>query len=142
MTGAPGQTAALPVGLQWPGDPILANVSSEIFKLRNARDTVIGVALRTVAHEESADVIDWVVHIPARGSLFVNMDPVPEEGGRRVGQIRAGSREFRPLSGMVAEQWISTAPVEEDAPTSRIELLATYASRADLSDASAPEASQ
>lgn len=124
MTGSPGETAGLPIGLKWPTDPVLANVSSEIFKIRNARDAVVGVAARTVAREENADVIDWVIHLPARGSLFINMDPVPKEDGRRVGQVLSGSREFQPLNGFVEERWVSDTSGAEDAPAGRIELLA------------------
>lgn len=124
MTGAPGEQTALPVGMKWPDDPILANVRPEIFKIRNARDVVIGVAVRTIAHEENANVIDWVVHLPARGSLFINMDPVPGEGGLRVGRLRSGSREFQPLTGTIEERWISDTSGEEDAPAGRIDLVA------------------
>lgn len=139
MNGASGQTAELPIGLKWPDDPILANVSSEIFKLRNARDAVVGVALRTVAHEKGADVVDWVINLPARGSLFINMDPLPQEGGHRIGRLRAGSREFGPLSGFVTERWIADTSGEEDAPAGRIELLATYVGKAEPPDEIAPE---
>lgn len=124
MAGSPGETAGLPVGLKWPTDPILENVSSEIFKIRNARDAVVGVAVRTVAREADADVIDWVIHLPARGSLFINMDPVPQKGGQRVGRVRSGSREFQPLNGFVEERWVSDTSGAEDAPAGRIELLA------------------
>jgi len=124
MTGAPGGTARLPVGMKWPDDPVLANVRSEIFKIRNARDAVIGVAVRTVAREESVDVIDWVIHLPARGSLFINMDPVPQDGGQRIGRVQRGAREFEPLTGLVEERWVSDTSGEEDAPAGRIELVA------------------
>ncbi len=139
MNGASGQTAELPIGLKWPDDPILANVSSEIFKLRNAKDAVVGVALRTVAHEKGADVVDWVINLPARGSLFINMDPLPQEGGHRIGRLRAGSREFGLLSGFVTERWIADTSGEEDAPAGRIELLATYVGKAEPLDEIAPE---
>jgi hypothetical protein len=66
------------------------------------------------------------MHIPARGSLFVNMEPVPREGGYRVGEISTGSREFLPLSGFVSERWVEDTSGEEDAPIGRIELTATY----------------
>ena len=124
MTGAPGAAAALPVGMKWPEDPVLSNVSSEIFKIRNSRDAVIGVAVRTVAREDNFDVIDWVIHLPARGSLFINMDPLPRDGGLRIGRLRSGAREFEPLTGVIEERWVSDNSGAEDAPTGRIELLA------------------
>ncbi len=130
MAGTAGEASGLPVGLMWPDDPILANVSTEIFKIRNARDTVVGVAARTVAKEQDSDVIDWLIHLPARGSLYVNMESTPQENGHRIGQIRTGSREFEPLIGSVAERWVSDTSGEVDAPAGRIELLAAYVGRA------------
>ncbi|NQV87168.1 MAG: hypothetical protein HQ492_08835 [Woeseiaceae bacterium] len=142
MNGASGQTVRVPVGLNWPDDPILANVSTEIFKLRNARDAVVGIAVRAVAHDEGVDVVDWIVDLPARGALFVNMDPLPQGGGQRIGQIRAGSREFEALSGVLSERWIADTSGEEDAPAGRIELLASYVGIAEPSNESAPESSE
>ena len=126
MAGGLGQGSGLPVGIAWPDDEILVNVSAEIYKVRNARDTVIGVAARTEAKEGDTVLIDWVIHLPARGSLFINMDPVPVEGGGRIGRLRAGSREFAALTGFVTERWVPDTSGEEDAPAGRIELLATY----------------
>ena len=131
-----GGASGLPAGLHWPDDPVLANISTELFKVRNARDTVVGVAARTVAKEEAADVIDWVIHLPARGSLFVNMEARPQEGGHRIGKIRSGSQEFEPLMGFVAERWVSDTSGEAGAPAGRIELLATYVAKAEPLDES------
>jgi hypothetical protein len=126
MVGAAGDSSGLPLGLKWPEDEILANVSTEVFKVRNAKNAVIGIAARTVAKEDDTDVIDWIIHLPARGSLFVNMEAQPRESGHRIGQLRAGSREFDDLSGFVAERWVSDTSGDEDAPIGRIELLANY----------------
>ena len=128
MVGATG-ASGVPLGVTWPKDAIFENVSTEIFKVRNERDAVIGVAARTVAKEGTADVVtDWVIHLPARGSLFVNMDAQIRKGGPRIGQLRAGSREFDDLNGFVAESWVENTSGVEDAPKGRIELLATYVS--------------
>lgn len=124
MAGAADSATQFPVALEWPADDILAGVSAEIFKLRNAQDTVIGVAARTVGRNGESEIIDWVVHIPARGSLYVNMEPMPREGGLRLGQLRAGSREFETLSGTVSERWVADTSGEVDAPLGRI-VLAT-----------------
>ena len=126
MVGAPVQNVAVPPGMTWPSDEILAGVRTEMFKIRNARDTVVGVAVRTAAKLEGRDVIDWVLHLPARGSLFVNMEIAPREGGYRVGEIRSGSREFSQFSGAMTERWVVSNSVEEDAPKGRIELQASY----------------
>lgn len=126
VLGDAGQVGAIPPGLAWPSDEILADVRAELFKIRNARDAVVGVAVRTAATSQETNVIDWVLHLPARGSLFVNMDVAPLKGGFRIGQIASGSREFELLSGVMTERWISNDSKEEDAPTGRIELLTTY----------------
>ena len=131
MVGTAGQKSGLPAGLDWPQDDALAGISAELFKIRNARDVVIGVGARTVAKEEESDVIDWVLHLPARGTLFVSMGPAAQEGGHRIGRLRAGSNEFAPLSGFVSEYWVTDTSGEEDAPAGRIELLATYVGTAE-----------
>lgn len=126
MVGVPGEASSLPEGLAWPQDEIFANVRSELFKVRNARDTVVGIAARTAAREEDGDVIDWVIHLPARGSLFVSMAPEAQEGGFRVGTIEKGTREFDGLSGGISERWIADTSGEEGAPAGRLELDAHY----------------
>jgi hypothetical protein len=139
MVGQAGESSDLPPGLKWPKDDILANVSTEIFKVRNSKNAVIGVAARTVSKEDDADLIAWIIHLPARGSLFVNMETQPGESGQRIGQLRAGSREFDDLTGFVAESWVSDTSGEEDAPIGRIELLATYVGISDPRDEDEPE---
>jgi hypothetical protein len=62
MIGAPEQKASLPAGLEWPGDEQFADMRAELFKIRNGKDVVIGVASRIAAsHEESGDIIEWVL---------------------------------------------------------------------------------
>ena len=125
MSGAPGRVS-VPPDLQWPADEALAGIRTELFKIRNARDAVVGVAVRAAAENGGEAVIDWVLHLPARGSMFVNMDVTPREGGHRIGQIRAGSQEFATLSGFMTEHWIVNESADEDEPAGRIELHATY----------------
>lgn len=129
MVGAAGQKQALPKGMKWPADDVLKDVRAELFKIRNARDTVVGVASRTAARDGSGEVIDWVLHLPARGSMFVNMRPEALEGGFRRGELQAGSREFAPLGGMMSERWVPNTSGDPDAPAGRIELVTTYISR-------------
>lgn len=131
VLGDAGQAGAVPPGLKWPTDEVLANVRAELFKIRNARDAVVGVAVRAAATSQENSVIDWVLHLPARGSLFVNMDVAPLEGGFRIGEIASGSREFAPLSGFMTERWVQNDSNEEDAPAGRIELSATYVGQLD-----------
>ena len=126
MIGAPGESGTFPAGLDWPADEALANVRAEMFKIRNANDTVVGVAARAAARNGDREIIDWVLHLPARGSVFVGMDAAPREGGYRLGEIRAGSREFAPLHGFMTERWVANDSNDEDAPTGHIELVARY----------------
>ena len=69
MIGAQAQASPLPPGLDWPEDPAFADVRAELFKIRNSKDAVVGVASRIAAKEDSRDVIEWVLHLPARGSV-------------------------------------------------------------------------
>jgi hypothetical protein len=126
MVGAAEPSTASTVGVDWPQAEILAAASAEMFKLRNERGDVVGVAARAVAREDDTDVIDWVLHLPARGTLFFNMQAVPQESGHRLGRLRSGTQEFEPLSGTVVERWVVDQSGDEDAPDGRIELLATY----------------
>ena len=132
MVGTAGQKSGLPAGLDWPLDDVLSGVSMELFKVRNERNTVIGVAARTVAEEEGSDVIDWVIHLPARGSLFLNMEPTVQDSGYRMGRFRTGTDELANLAGSVSERWVPDTSGEEDAPQGRIELITTYAGVAEL----------
>lgn len=126
MIGAPGQESTVPPGLDWPDQDVLANTRAELFKVRNARDAVVGVAVRNAADGPQEGVIDWVLHLPARGSLFVNMETAPRAAGYRIGAIRSGSREFATLRGFMTERWVENEITEEDAPLGHIELVTTY----------------
>ena len=125
MIGATGQDETVPPELEWPEDPMFNNARAELFKLRNTRDAVVGVASRVAARDESSDVVEWVLHLPARGSLFVTMDPAPVDG-RRAGNMRAGTREFSDLVGRVSETWVSDS--SDGVNAGRIELEATFVS--------------
>ena len=129
MVGAAGQAVGLPVGLEWPDDEILKTLSTEMFKVRNERDVIIGIAARIVAVEEEASVIDWVLHIPARGTLFFSMSPDAVDGGHRVGELRTGTEDFAPMTGFITENWVTDTSDDEDAPDGRIELHAVYVSQ-------------
>ena len=107
---------------------MLANGRTELFKIRNSRETVVVVAGRNAAKADTVDLIDWVLHLPARGSVFVNMSPDAMEGGYRIGKFRAGTREFATLTGTMTESWIVDTSGEEDAPDGRIELFLHFVS--------------
>ncbi len=127
MIGAPSQTNALPAGLEWPDDEQFAETRAELFKIRNGKDAVVGVASRIAAsHEDSGNVIEWVFHLPARGSAYVSMRPEPADGGYRVGELIWGTREFAALEGLVTEQWVADVSGSEDAPAGRIEIITAF----------------
>lgn len=126
MTGAPGRSASVPEGLEWPDSDLFAGVRTELFKIRNAHDAVVGVAMRNAVGTEDANTIDWVLHLPARGSVLINMEPEAKEGGYRIGRFRDGSREFEPLTGVLTERWVADTSGDEDAPAGRIELIASF----------------
>jgi hypothetical protein len=97
-----------------------------MFKIRNARDSVVGVGVRTAARHGDENVIDWLLHLPARGSLFISMEPVPRDGGARIGTVVSGTREFAELRGSLGERWVANESGEADAPIGRIELRTSY----------------
>ena len=120
MVGAQGLGNPLPPGMQWPEDEMLSDVRVELFKIRNAKDVVIGVASRAAV--SNRDLVDWVLHLPARGSLYVSM--AETTGAYRRGGIRAGSREFAPFSGSMTERWVADESGEPG--HGRIELKTRY----------------
>ena len=126
MLGAEGQSEPLPAGMMWPENAFMAGTRAELFKLRNANDAVIGVASRVaIQNEVLGDVVEWVLHLPARGSLFVTLDPAADKG-RRSGDIRTGTREFEELVGVMSERWVANSSEDEDLTDGKIELLTTY----------------
>jgi len=131
VLGAAGQSSPLPEGLEWPSAELLKDVRIELFKVRNERDIVVGIGSRTAVQAENSDSIEWVIHLPARGSIFVMIDAAAREDGQRTGTLRAGSREFSPMVGTVTERWIADDAGEGGALMGRIELLATYVSDAE-----------
>ena len=128
MVGAPRQAEPVPPGLRWPADELFDGVRVELFKVRNTHDTVIGVASRMVADSDGIeDSVEWVLHLPARGTFYVAMPPEAGAGGSRVGALRAGTREFRPMQGKVAERWVpNTDDDDVDAPDGYIELVTSF----------------
>lgn len=129
--GAQSDAGPVPPGLEWPTEPLFSDLRSEIFKIRDANDVVVGVAARTVTWHGDEDVVDWLLHLPARGSLFLSLDPLPRDDGARVGKVVSGTREFGNLRGSLGERWVPNDTNEEGAPLGRIELHATFISELD-----------
>lgn len=127
MIGAAQQATPLPPGLDWPEDPLFANSRSEVFKLRNSKDAVVGLASRMAADDEAVgSMIEWVLHLPARGSVYVTMETEARDGGYRVGLLRQGTREFADMDGQVTEQWIADTTGLDGDSVGRIQLITAF----------------
>jgi hypothetical protein len=131
MIGAPNQSPTVPEGLNWPSDEFLANTRAELFKVRNADDIVVGVASRIAAASENGETVEWAVHLPARGSIYVLMQPKGLEDSFRLGELRAGTREFSGWMGGVSERWVADSSGSEYAPAGRIELTTHFVATAE-----------
>ncbi|MCH7898679.1 MAG: hypothetical protein IIC62_04955 [Proteobacteria bacterium] len=85
-------------------------------------DAIVGVASRfALSDPEFGDKIEWLLHLPARGSVFVRMSPQPVDRSR-VGDLSAGTREFGSMLGQVSERWIADTSGSSGDLTGRIEL--------------------
>ncbi len=126
MIGASSQSTPVPSGLDWPSDELLANTRAELFKIRNADDIVVGVASRIAANSEGGEIVEWTLHLPARGSVYVLMRPKGLEDSLRLGDLRSGTREFSTWVGEVSERWIADSTGTEYAPAGRIELITKF----------------
>lgn len=134
LIGTAAQDPPLPPDLDWPADPFLAGVRVELFKIRNANDVVVGVASRLAASgDEPGDVIEWVLHLPARGSLYVTMDTAVSDGGYRTGNYRAGSSEFGRLRGRITERFVADGAAQGEEPAGIIELRTMFVAAQDES---------
>ena len=130
VVGAAGEAPTLPPDLEWPDE--LSAASAEMYKLRNVHNAVIGVASRVVVSDvEQGDVVEWVLHMPARGSLFVGMDVNSVANGVRSGTLYRGTREFAKIRGAFAERWVASDS-EDDLNRGRIELTSRFKSVAEL----------
>jgi len=74
--------------------------------------------------EQHGSFVEWVVHLPARGTMYVSMAPNPSPDGYREGSLRAGTREFLTLNGVVLERFLSDDFGPDPDGAGRIELAA------------------
>jgi hypothetical protein len=94
-------------------------MQTEVFLVRDDNNTVIGVASRLASSSgESGPFIEWVLHFPARGTMYAQMELTPATDGFRNGVLRSGTRDFSLLSGSIRERFI--AAVEDDDVQGRI----------------------
>lgn len=108
MVGKAGPGATVPADLAWPANGVLAGTETELFKLRDGNDVVVGVASRmSGSGGASGTVVEWTMHLPARGTVYATMQPAADAAGERKGSLRAGTREFATLHGAVRERLVS-----------------------------------
>lgn len=114
FAGQADADANFPADIDWPQHLRADDAQLEIFKLRNANDRVIGVASR-IAATGNLQTTEWVLHLPARGSLYFTLGGSATDG-QMLGRLRSGTREFADMTGSIAEQYL------EDGDASRLEL--------------------
>ncbi len=123
LVGLPGVDNSIPAALEWPGEELLGDMQAEIFIVHDDNNAVVGVASRLASSsEETGPFIEWAVHLPARGTIYAQMELIPTADGFRNGVLRSGTREFQSLVGNVREQFVSE--VEEGDSQGRIVLEA------------------
>ncbi len=124
LVGVAGAENSIPAGLEWPADDVLGNFQAEIFKVRDRNNVIIGVASRLASStDEAGSFIEWTLHLPARGTIYAQMEMDPTEDGYRNGIMRAGTRDFEELSGSVREHFIAEVDDQDYDVESRIELV-------------------
>ena len=130
LIGLTGVENALPAGLDWPAEELFGDLQTEMFKIRDRNDVVIGVASRLAsASEETGPFIEWTVHLPARGTVYLQMDVAPSAEGHRNGRMISGTGDFETLSGTVIEQFITDFEDEDLNIDARIELITAFISQ-------------
>lgn len=120
-----GRTTAggsFPAGVEWPDHSSFAGAQTELFKVRNDDDKVVGVASR-IAITAGQPIVEWAVHMPARGTMYVVLDNDATESGERVGSLRTGTREFAELKGSVFERYRADVGDTDEGPAGRLELI-------------------
>jgi hypothetical protein len=122
LAGIAAGGASVPEGLDWPDYDFLAGTQTEVFKLRNAADKVVGIASRMVGGGADS-FIEWAVHMPARGSIYALLPLNASGRGVREGTLQAGTREFLTLTGSVTERFIAQGEAGESGRVGKLELV-------------------
>ena len=108
LVGLSSSDSSIPAALNWPGRAELGDLQAEIFKVRDANDVVIGIGSRLASAADAAGpFIEWSLHFPARGTLYVRMEITPAADGIRNGTVIFGTREFAELTGGIREEFVS-----------------------------------
>ncbi len=98
LSEAPGtdsDLAVTPSNTVWYPELAPFAGSGSLYRLRNESGSIIGVASRVRAMRDDADV-EWVLHIPARGTIALTGVSVDSA---EVGTLRVGVGEFVGLAG-------------------------------------------
>lgn len=124
LVGLAGKASTLPADIDWPDDAMFGSFQAEMFKVRDRYDTVVGVASRMAsASEQTGPFIEWVLHLPARGTLYFQMDVEPTPEGHRNGTMLAGTQDFATMRGRASERFVSDVDSGDSAVQGRIELI-------------------
>lgn len=104
------QSSVFPGDLEWPQEEIFEGAVTEIFKLRDDNDVVVGIGARISSLSDAAGpFVQWMLHLPARGSIFAGMQLELTNEGYREGLLIAGTREFSGMAGTVQESFNTDA---------------------------------
>jgi len=128
LVGLPGADNTIPSGMLWPSEEEFGNFQAEMFKIRDRNDVVIGVASRLASAAESGSFIEWTLHLPARGTMYVQMELSPTADGYREGVLLAGTRDFEELNGTIREQFVAEVEEDDYDTQGRIELMTALVS--------------
>ena len=124
LAGMPAMKNSVPYGIEWPNDEVLAGSQAEIFKLRDVNNTVVGLASRMSSNAEaSGNFVEWMLHLPARGSMFIGMSVGSTLEGYRSGFLRSGTGEFATLTGEIRETLLTAVEGADHSTDTRVELL-------------------
>ena len=122
LSGRVNLESPVPPGLDWPNVEFLSGTQTELFKVRNADEKVVGVASRIVGGE-SQRFVEWALHMPARGTMYVLLQEKANGSGVRAGTLRAGTREFAELRGAVIERYVALEATTNNGVNGRLELV-------------------
>jgi hypothetical protein len=133
VLGGPA-TEVIPASLEWPATAVLGDARAEVFKIRNRNDVVVGVASRiSGTGSATGTVVEWTLHLPARGTLYANLQPLPDAAGTRNGRLRAGTREFASMTGSFNERFQAVEDAQDVDSAARIELVTALVRNAEAS---------
>jgi hypothetical protein len=115
LVGLPNADNSIPAGLDWPAEVLASDAMAEMFKIRDANNTVIGVGSRLASSTETAGpFIEWALHLPARGTMYIQMEVTPSEDGVRNGELLSGTRNFEVLTGTFRESFVAADGSDPD----------------------------